>query len=112
MTAFRFTQLSAVFVFMSGHYFKFKFDASAWRQAAGFPPDSHGDVYATNAFGYKGKIKITPDQPINTSIFEDAVVLELNGVPTAAGLKERLNNHPYFVKEGEMKPIIDFINRL
>jgi hypothetical protein len=96
---------------MAGHSFKVKIDISEWRKAAGFAPDSHGDVYEY-AFARKEKIKIAPGQPINTKVFEEAVVLEENGVPTAEGFRERLNKHPFFVKEGEMKPIIDFINRL
>jgi hypothetical protein len=97
---------------MAGNSFKVKIDISEWRKAAGFAPDSQGDAYAANAFERKGEIKIAAGQPINTYVFEEVVVLEENGVPTAEGLKERLNNHPHFVKEGEMKPIIDFINRL
>lgn len=76
--------------------------------------EPHGTwgTYQNLKVAAKSKIDITPDQPINTSAFEEAIVLEENGTPTAAGLKERMHNHPYFVNEGEMKPIIDFINRL
>lgn len=98
---------------MSGHYFKFNFDASAWREAAGFGNQTQNwGTYENIKVAAKKKIRIDSDQPINTALFDELVVLEINGVPTAEGLKERLNNHPYFVKEGEMKPIIDFINRL
>lgn len=108
MTAFRFTHWNAVcFLYMpsASEYIRFKFAYSE--------VDSHGDVITPGAFNTgKNKIKIAPNQPINTTMFEEAIVLEENGIPTAEGIKERLNNHPYFVKEGEMKPIIDFINRL
>lgn len=51
----------------------------------------------------KKKIRIAPNQPINTSVFEEAIVLEENGVPTLEGLKEYA---PPFTPEGEPKPII------
>ena len=55
------------------------------------------------------KIRIAPNQPINTSVFEEAIVLEYNGALTPDGLKEYRSP---FIKEGDYKPIIDFINRL
>lgn len=71
-------------------------------------PDTDGDIYATNAFGRKGKIKIAPSQPINTSVFEEATILEWNGVLTKEGMKEYRGG---WVNEGEFKPIIEFLNR-
>lgn len=81
----------------------------AWEYKA---PHGTWGTYGNLKVAINNKIRIQPNQPINTKAFDEVVVLEYNGVPTAAGMKERLDNHPYFVKEGEMKPIIDFINRL
>lgn len=86
---------------MSGHYFKF--DARAWREAAGFSDDSFQysnpwSTYENTKIAQKSKIHIAPNRPINTSLFEEAIVLEVNGVPTAEGLKERLNDDSIFCK--------------
>lgn len=86
------------FVFMPTIRFKFSFNE----------PDQYGDVYAPNAFAQKQKIKIAPGQAINTAVFEEAIVLEENGKLTKEGLKELMP----WCTEVDLKPIIDFINRL
>lgn len=78
--------------------FSFKINVDGWREAAGLPKKDP----------IKQKIRIVPNQPINTSIFEEAIVLEENGVLTKEGMKEYRGG---WVNEGELKPIIDFINR-
>lgn len=62
--------------------------------------------------GFKGwhgwkpkKFRIRPGQPINTSVFPEAIVLEENGVPTAAGLAEGAY---IAIPEGQEKPIESF----
>lgn len=55
----------------------------------------------------RNKFRIRPGQPLNTSVFEEATVLEINGALTKAGLSEYCGA---MIPEGSPKPIIDFVN--
>lgn len=78
--------------------FSFKINVDGWREAAGFGSKKP----------IRQKIRIAPNQAINTSIFEEAVVLEENGVLTKEGMKEYQGS---WVSEAVYKPLIDFLNR-
>lgn len=69
-----------------------------------------GDVLVK---GWRGprpaKISIAPNQPISTSVFEEAIVLEYNGALTPEGMKEY---EAPFIKEGDPKPITCFTSCL
>jgi hypothetical protein len=70
--------------------------------------DVHPDLKGQWSKTGKNRIRITEGQCINTSIFEEAIVLEYNGALTKEGAK---GFKGFCVPEGELKPIIDFLNR-
>lgn len=78
--------------------FSFKVNVDSWREAVGMGGNT----------SVRRKIRIAPNQPINTSIFEEAVVLEYNGVLTKEGMKEYQGG---WVSEELYKPLIDFLSR-
>lgn len=83
--------------------------ANAWQyyEPAGTAAPINWNTYQNIKQCQRLKIKINPEQSINTSVFEEATVLEYNGALTKEGMKEYAGE---WVNEGQIKPFIDFLN--